>query len=54
VRFLNRNKKEVAKLQLGPGGDYFAIGDFAFDTQGYIFFLEKMKNKIYKIKLDYE
>ena len=54
VRFLNRDKKQVASLQLGPGGDYFAVGDFAFDSRGYFYFLEKIKNKIYKLKLHYE
>lgn len=54
IRFLNQQKQQVATLQLWPGWDYFGVGDFAFNREGDLFFLEKIKNKIYKIKLQYQ
>ena len=54
IRFFDQNKTQVATLQLGPGGDYFAVGDLALDAEGNLFFLEKIKNKIYKLGLIYK
>ncbi len=54
IKFFDTNRKLTTQMQLGPGGDYFAVGDFAFDSKGGLYFSEQQKNKVYKLKLIYE
>ncbi len=53
IKFLNKQLQVTEKLQLGPGGDYFGVGDFAFNSKGILYFVEQQKQRVYEIKLQY-
>lgn len=50
IRFLNKDFKQQNKIQLGPGGDYFGVGDFAINSKGVLYFVEQKKEKVYELK----
>lgn len=50
IRFLNKDFVQQNKIQLGPGGDYFGVGDFALNSKGVLYFIEQKKERLYELK----
>lgn len=53
IKFMDQTLALQQKMQLGPGGNYFAVGDFAFNSKGTLFFVEQQKQKLYEIQMRY-
>ncbi len=49
IKIFDPSKRLIGKLQLGPGGNYFAVGDFALNAQGEVFFIEQQRQKVFKL-----
>jgi len=54
IRFLDKDGKKTATLQIGPGGEYFGAAGFAFDSKGSLYVTEYTQNKVFKIDLVYK
>lgn len=54
IKFMDQTLTLQDKMQLGPGGDYFGVGDFALNSAGVLYFVEQQKQKIYEIELSYK
>lgn len=53
IKFFDQNRRLIARMQLGPWGNYFWVGDFALDSHGKLYFIEQQKQKLYVLKLEY-
>ncbi len=51
LKFFNSNLELVDSMQLGPGGNYFAVGDFASSAPGQVLFIEQQKQQLYELTL---
>ncbi len=53
IKFFDQSFKLITRMQLGPWGDYFWVGDFAINSQGILYFIEQRKQKLYRLQLEY-